>query len=473
MCGIVGYITTEKVRGQHDRRKFMAQALIANTLRGDDSTGVFSVTHDLPVGESADWLKNVGDGYTFVASKEYNERYGLAAKTENIRALIGHGRSATVGTITVDNAHPFHEGPITLVHNGTLQSTFHMGKSMFELKEEGVQVDSHVIAHNLAATEDAGSVISTLDGAYALIWHDARDQSINVVRNDRRPLHLMFVTCEDTILIASEAEMLYWLAKRNTFGMGNIVTPKPNELLKFTPGSSVPEVTVVPFYVAPTRSHSRWPRATTTSGGTGTTSSWDAPPWSDPRKWPKIPEEMELALMEHDLDADMELRFDLTRIQQVLGRPYAIVSGLVTHPEGDPINGIIHGLDFNAVMDAMDKEETWTVRPIGVQYLASDTPLLILKLVSRSYFPKRATPAKTPSIPRLNGRGTHEYVPGAGGEWIPVHEWLGQTANGCCQCGGDILADEAEEIQWVNNYSQPLCVGCIEENKVLSRHNFD
>ena len=96
---------------------------------------------------------------------------------------------------------------------------------------------------------------------------------------------------------------------------------------------------------------------------------------------------MELALMEHDLDADMELRFDLTRIQQVLGRAHAVVSGLAYHPEGDPINGVIHGLDYNAICDALDKEETWTVRPVGVQYLESDTPLLILKLVSRAYIP--------------------------------------------------------------------------------------
>jgi predicted glutamine amidotransferase len=471
MCGIVGYITQEKVRGQNDRRKFIDQALIAGTVRGDDSTGVFSVTHDLPRGESADWLKNVGDGYSFVVSKEYQERYGLQAKTDNYRCIIGHGRSATVGTVTTENAHPFQEGPITLVHNGTLDTTWHMGKSMADLKEEGVQVDSHVIAHNLAATEDAASVISKLDGAYALIWHDARDESINIVRNDRRPLHMLFATCEDTILIASEAEMLYWLAKRNTFMIGKVVTPKANELLKFTPGSSVPEVTVVPFYQAPRTTHSAWMARTagSTSGGAAGTSP---PPWKDKQSWPKVPADMELALMEHDLDADMELRFDLTRIQQVLGRTHAVVSGLAYHPEGDPINGVIHGLDYNAICDALDKEETWTVRPVGVQYLESDTPLLILKLVSRAYIPGKATPPRPAVIPRLAGRGTHEYVPGPGGEWIPVHEWLHCTADGCCQCGGDINADEAEEIQWVNNYSQPMCVGCIEENKVLARHDF-
>ena len=473
MCGIVGYITSEKIRGTQDRRRFLDQALIAGTVRGDDSTGVFSVRHDQKEDEAADWLKCATDGYNFVSSKEFQESYGLMAKTENLRAIIGHGRSATVGTVSNANAHPFQEGPITLVHNGTLQSTMHMGKSMSDLKEEGVEVDSHVIAHNLAASgvEGAADVVSKLDGAYALIWHDARDNSINIVRNERRPLHMMWATCEDTILIASEAEMLHWLAKRNNFGMSKVVFPKANELLKFEPGSTVPAVTVVPFFVAPRIHSTAWSSTTRTGTAGSSTSTTSRLPWKDSKTWPKVPEDMELALMEHELDADMELRFIPSKIQQVLGRERAVVSGMLFHPEGDPYNTVIHGLSFNAIKDAMEKQETWTVRPVGVQYLENDTPLMIGKLVSRAYYPNAATPAKRPTIPRLSNRGIHEYVPGPGGEWIPVHDWLSHTADGCCQCGADINADEAEEVQWVSNYTEPMCPACIEENKVLMLHD--
>lgn len=470
MCGIVGFITSEPVRGSHDRRKFIEQALIAGTVRGDDSTGVFSTLHKQPENETADWLKMARDGYGFIATKEFQDRFGLMSDYGKFRSVIGHGRSATVGTVTQANAHPFQEGPITLVHNGTLTSTFHMGKSMHDLKDEGVQVDSHVIAHNLATTTDAASVIAKLDGAYALVWHDARDDSINIVRNERRPLHLMFATCEDTVLIASEAEMLYWLAKRNNFGMSNIVYPKANELLKFTPGSLVPEVSEVPMYAPLSTGRTGWG---TTSTTTTSSAASAGVPWRG--GWPKIPEDMELALMEFELDAEMELRFELSKIQKVLGRTTAIVSGMVFHPEGEPINGIIHGLDYNAVQDAMVKNETWTVRCVGLQWIEKETPMLMVKLVSRSYYPsgnRIIPPNKTHSIPRLKGRGTHEYVPGPHGEWIPIHAWLEDTANGCCQCGMDIMADEAEEVTWINNESQPLCAGCVEENKVLALHDF-
>ena len=53
MCGIVGYITSEKIRGTQDRRRFLDQALIAGTVRGDDRTGVFSVRHDQKEDEAA------------------------------------------------------------------------------------------------------------------------------------------------------------------------------------------------------------------------------------------------------------------------------------------------------------------------------------------------------------------------------------------------------------------------------------
>ena len=39
------------------------------------------------------------------------------------RAVVGHNRSATRGGITTETAHQFQEGPITIVHNGTLIDT--------------------------------------------------------------------------------------------------------------------------------------------------------------------------------------------------------------------------------------------------------------------------------------------------------------------------------------------------------------
>src|SRR5574343_169279 len=99
MCGIVGFITTETDRGAYDRRKFIESALIAGMVRG-------------------------GNACDFMATEEYRKVFGTSVLLSTLRAVIGHNRSATVGKSSTANSHPFQEGPITLVHNGTLAATY-------------------------------------------------------------------------------------------------------------------------------------------------------------------------------------------------------------------------------------------------------------------------------------------------------------------------------------------------------------
>ena len=76
MCGIVGYITTESKLGEMDRSRFLRQALIVDTLRGDDSTGVFSVPFEPAKDDgTAFWIKQVGPGSALVDCKEYWENF--------------------------------------------------------------------------------------------------------------------------------------------------------------------------------------------------------------------------------------------------------------------------------------------------------------------------------------------------------------------------------------------------------------
>lgn len=483
MCGIFGFITVETYRGNNDRRKFIDNAAIAGTVRGDDGCGIFMVKHKMEAGESADWVKDPADGYSLVATKEYQSALGLQAKYEEYRAVIGHNRSATVGTIDLDNTHPFQEGPITLVHNGTLNSTFELGKSMHDLKSEGVEVDSHVICHNLAVAKTPDEVLSKLDGAFTLVWHDARDHSINIIRNDKRPLHMMPTACEDTILIASEAEMLYWLAKRNNFSMGPIVFPKPGNLLQFYPGEKTPRVRDVPLYVP--RYHgggSHWRSGDQSWPNSGRSSSRNSSgvPWKPvtANSVPKIPEPAEEVLAQWDLAPDMELRFVPSLIKQVAGRNTALVSGTTFIPGEEPVVGLITGLDYKAVEDALTKQESWAVRPVFVKSMEDKgdelSPCIILKLLSRSYVGyKRATEEKPPAktgnphgfISRMGDKTKDDWLPGPHGEYIPLFQWLRETADGCIQCGMPIIADTADDIAWVQGGARPLCTDCIEDNE--------
>ena len=226
MCGIVGYITQEgNGNGRIVREKFLKQAIIVDTLRGKDSTGVFFKPHDHKAG-NAGWLKALGTGFEFTHNEDYRkferEAYSIA---------VGHNRAATMGSVTTENAHPFQVGDITLVHNGTLRGTHSLPLTMHKL---GIKVDSHAIAHNLAE-HDPEEIIPKLRGAFALVWHDGRDNTLNIIRNDERPLHLAECADQKTIMFMSEAGMLQAVTDRLDLKMRRIVYPKPGQWLKYHP----------------------------------------------------------------------------------------------------------------------------------------------------------------------------------------------------------------------------------------------
>lgn len=476
MCGIIGFITNEKARGAGDRRKFIEQALVADTVRGDDSTGIYIVGHKMGDDEPADWFKQAADGYTLVAQKEYQQRMS-AAKVDEYRAVIGHNRSATMGTVSVDNAHPFQEGPITLVHNGTLHSTHNLGQPMWKLKDRGVEVDSHAIAHNIAAATDLDGLLGSLEGTFALIWHDSRDHSINIIRNEKRPLHMLFTTCEDTVLIASEAEMLYWLAKRNNFQFDHIVTPKPMQLLKFKPGNMIPEVREVPIsrpsWVRTPKSEDR--RAgetrTRTAATTGTTDRRSLP-WD----FEKVPDEANQQLLDVGLDSQTSLRFIPTKVAAIPGLTTAVVSGFITFDNRrPPISCMVMGLEYKAIKESVTAQETWTVQGLAVRRVEnSENPVVVARMSSRRWKePEAQPPAEFRGDSRLYAlrigkRDKDEWLPGPHEEWVPLHEWLNCTADGCVQCGQMISADDAEEIEWVQGKSRALCIECALDTRKLN-----
>jgi len=53
----------------------------------------------------------------------------------------------------------------------------------------------------------------SLDGAFSLVWHDTRNNTLNFARNDERPLCLAYA--HGIVYWASEELMLRWLLDRN------------------------------------------------------------------------------------------------------------------------------------------------------------------------------------------------------------------------------------------------------------------
>lgn len=192
MCGIVGLINKSKFGFNKAELDAFELMLFMDTLRGDDSTGVFLVTND----GSVQIAKEVGDGANFLRSKEWQAMRSKAFTSG--WAIIGHNRKATKGSVTDENAHPFwDDDKIVLVHNGSLWNHKQIADT---------EVDSHAICKLLAREPDHEAALQQLNGAFALVWYDVEPQNLHLVRNDQRPLshtanhNAWFISSEKSIM---------------------------------------------------------------------------------------------------------------------------------------------------------------------------------------------------------------------------------------------------------------------------------
>lgn len=192
MCGIVGLIS-KKAGGFFHNDLTMFQAMLVNdSQRGEDSTGAFMVDRD----GGAELIKVASNPFNLFACDAWSKFRSAAIQRGKI--LVGHNRKATQGAVNSDNAHPFQEGPIVLVHNGTLRN--HLS---WNTKKE---VDSHALCQ-LIAEKGHEEAIKQVDGAFALVWYNLETHKLYMIRNKERPLSL--VITDDMIAFASEGWMAW------------------------------------------------------------------------------------------------------------------------------------------------------------------------------------------------------------------------------------------------------------------------
>lgn len=167
MCGIQAFVG--KKNKQVDLNKFKKLMLWNALGRGQEATGIFSPENNI--------IKDNDRCDIFLGKNEI--------KPDSL--MIGHVRASTYGGNTKDNAHPFKEGNITLVHNGTLTNPWPWARH-HSIDTSKVNVDSHAICHILNKTQDF-NVLGEINGAAALVMHDDKTPNrLYVYRNKDREL---------------------------------------------------------------------------------------------------------------------------------------------------------------------------------------------------------------------------------------------------------------------------------------------
>ena len=173
MCGIVGYIGTDKALPK------VLSGLKFLEYRGYDSAGIAFVKN-----KSLNILKEVGRIENL--DKKINAQ-------EETYVSIGHTRWATHGKPNVINSHPHKNGKFTVVHNGIIENYVLIKEKLIKegysfLSETDTEVIPALLDYNYSISKDImvsiRDTIKELEGSYALgIICDDDLKHIYAVRN--------------------------------------------------------------------------------------------------------------------------------------------------------------------------------------------------------------------------------------------------------------------------------------------------
>lgn len=225
MCGIVAQIIKGSYGFTKKSEETFFDMLYADTLRGDDSTGMICVQKDSSFGIIKEALAApyVVDGWRTETMVKDMFSKG--------KAYIGHNRKATVGKITGATAHPFVvDNSFAMVHNGTLYSHNELAKT--EVDSEALAIHLQKILNDDVTKEILDEEMGKVRGAYAIIAYNQKNHKIYAMRNRERPLTM--VTHDDGWTLSSEAGLSLWCLGRQGISLKDAKTEFLKEDVLYT-----------------------------------------------------------------------------------------------------------------------------------------------------------------------------------------------------------------------------------------------
>lgn len=211
MCGHVGMAGTITPALE----KLVDQLLIVDSLRGSHSTGVAIINSMANVSVA----KQVGNPYELFDTNAYNKAFNGM-----VRCIIGHNRYATQGAVNKRNAHPYEFDNVVGAHNGTLTNRTRLDGT-FAVDSE--QIFNHINNHGVK------DCLDKMQGAWALVWWDKVNETINFLRNKERSLYMCYNKEGNALFWASEYWMLSSVLSRNNIAFQEIELLKEDVHLSF------------------------------------------------------------------------------------------------------------------------------------------------------------------------------------------------------------------------------------------------
>lgn len=217
MCGLFGGYSSFLSKQEVERVEELG---VLSQFRGRHSAG--TIVSSKPYINKAKRVirirKCVGTTSHLFSDKSYRE----TVDNSEVQFIVGHARFATVGDITTANAHPFKCDHIYGVHNGTIHS-FVVPKG-----QESENSDSRILFNKIKEVGVDRALEEAKDGAYAIVYYDLSNDTLNFARNDKRTLY--YVEVMGTMYWASESRFLSFVFDR-TSNYGSTVQVRP-----FLPG---------------------------------------------------------------------------------------------------------------------------------------------------------------------------------------------------------------------------------------------
>lgn len=485
MCGIIGFIAGRSFgKGslswteQHQAlNAYVTQMLYLDAFRGPHATGLMRVDKKNPKSEPF-VHKRALHAFDFMLQPQVEQ---MLRNLDDAVCVVGHNRYATQGGAYPNkNAHPFQSGHITLVHNGHVTNMYQIlkGKTLHE-------VDS---ANVCAALAELGweQVLPNLKGAYSLVWHDAQEGTLNMVRNNERPMYWVGLGDADTpwegVLFGSEMEMVTFVAKRTGIPIHDkFYYPPEHTLFKWSlddPG----KYTIHKFEAVKEAANSGpFPGAGTVVGGTATgthtgttrTSTTE----SDSNK--SVRRATHRLRAEADLSYRQIIQFKcegFTPYKNQRGEYGCLYGTAVTSGMAKPLK---LGVEIHHI-----KKQVWNAY-LKVRQTTADVPVRAIN-VKQGQRKKRVVAAefvfniedwvnkKGQPIEQREEGTVVRTCRGPGNRLIPETYFNELVRGGCSHCGGNLDIADAQSIVWAGEMEKsPICAPCqrqlLDDSKPLAK----